>query len=273
MHLLGGDVMSAMIRPDHSHTGGTEGGGTDSREHRATAYGVETDAIVLHCPGPLRDPEHPMHREWELAQSTFFADHNYRGSAQNDLRLKIITYNTKSETSLLESCAAHLGVDLVVLGAGISDWCWEYKIILVHDYLKKNHESELVLCVDAFDTLLLGAPSEIVSRFLSTESTILFASTGSDWPPSQVHRRFEEKAAGLHSPEHRHLNASYIGITSEVVDCLSTIRQAIQQNSPWCRTVDGFDDQLAWRELHRRRYPRLKIDHKCVVFARFDKFR
>jgi hypothetical protein len=239
-------------------------------QRRQRRYGLRTDAVVLHCPGPLRSPANPVHLEWQQAQRCFFADKALENSFQDDPGLTIITYNTGGEVSLLERCAAYLGLTVVVLGRNVSHWSWEYKITLVRDYLASVEPTEHVMCLDAFDTLILDSPQVILGRFRAMSTRILFGCTATDWPPSAEHRRFEAEVSGGASAAHRHLNASYIGRTTDVYRFLERIEHAIGAGASWCRTDTGFDDQLAWREMHRRHHPRLKVDVSCSIFVRFD---
>jgi hypothetical protein len=126
------------------------------------------------------------------------------------------------------------------------------------------------MCLDGFDTLLIGSPQEVLTRFRASSADILFGSTETDWPPSEAHRLFEIAVAAGAPSAHRHLNASYIGRTSEVFTHLAAIDRAILSHEPWCHLGSEFDDQLAWREMHRRHYPRLRIDNDCTIFVRFD---
>ena len=34
-----------------------------------------------------------------------------------------------------------------------------------------------------------------------------------------------------------------------------------------------FDDQLAWRHLHRQEYPRIQVDSSSRIFRRYDIYR
>lgn len=240
---------------------------------RRRQYGLKTDALVVHCPGPLRTPPSPIAPEWERAQLTFFADDRIKGAFVDDPDLTIITYNTDPLPALLERCAQHLGLGLVVLGRGLTDWHWGHKITLVRDYLSSGRSAPYVMCLDAADTLVLAAPSTILERLRSSAAAILFCSVGSDWPPSERHRSFEARVACDAAPPHRHLNANYIGRADEVLDRLEEIAEGLTSEAPWSRTDAGFDDQLAWREMHRRHYPRLQVDRHCQIFARFDAHR
>lgn len=245
----------------------------DDAAGRRARYGLATEAVVLHCPGPLRSSRNPVEPEWRRAQQQFFADEVSKRAFRDDPGLTLITYNTLPESSLLERCAHHLGFSVTVLGRGLRDWRWEYKVTLVRDHLRAHEVVGCVMCLDAADTLLLTGPETLLARFRVTRAGVLFGSTGSDWPPSEPHRRFEASVAADALPAHRHLNASYIGTVPDVAACLDEIAEGLQSGMDWCRAEHGFDDQLAWRELHRRHYPRLQIDKHCTIFARFDESR
>jgi hypothetical protein len=240
---------------------------------RRRRYGLATDAVILHCPGPLRAPGNPIEPEWRQAQQRFFADDATKGAFGDDPGLTLITYNTLSEPSLLERCAQHLGVGVTVLGSGLDDWKWEYKVTLVRDHLRAQDVGGCVICLDGTDTLLLASPETVLARFRATGADVLFCSTSADWPPSDVHRRFEARVAADASPAHRYLNANYIGAVPHVIACLDEIVDGLRCGADWCRTAAGFDDQLAWRELHRRHHPSLQVDRQCTIFARFDEDR
>ncbi len=241
---------------------------------RKTLYQLTTDALVVHCPGPLRRPDHPIRHEWDLAEKTLFADQGAVGACSDHPDLTVITYNTGHDQTLLEACCDHVGLrDLVVLGRG-QPWSFELKILPVRDYLLSNPVAENVLCLDAFDVLLFGCPDIILDRYSRSDAKVLFSSTAGNWPFSSEIGAFEEQVGASASPAHRHLNSgAYIGKTSYVLECLEEIADAIGSSAAWCRTSDGFDDQLAWRELHRRRYPDIQIDTTCSVFVRFDEHR
>jgi len=139
---------------------------------RRGQYRLTTDALTLHCPGPLRTPPNPIAPEWKRAQATFFADTQLNGALVDDPDLTIITYNTDPTPSLLERCAAHLGLSVVVLGRGLPTWTWEHKITLVRDFMRSGRPSRCVMCLDAVDTLILAAPTTILERFDASSNAL-----------------------------------------------------------------------------------------------------
>lgn len=240
---------------------------------RQPHYGLSRDALIIHCPGPLRSPGNPLHRDWDRACASFFADDSLRGAYASHADLTIITYNSYLLPCLLERCLAHLGVDgLVVLGRGKTDWTWEYKVSLVRDYLASDAcRSEYVLCLDGYDVLVLSGPSVILRRFMRSGCQMLFCSTAWDWPPSPECRRFEESVTAPADRAHQHLNAGGILARRSFLEPrLAEIMDAAGKQRPWCFARHGFSDQLAWRHLHRRYYPAIRVDTSCDLFVRFD---
>jgi hypothetical protein len=244
-----------------------------SRQRR---YGLRWDALVLHCPGPERSPLNPFHVQWVAACDAFFGDATTRGTVADHDALTIITYNNRPEPQLLECCLDHLGLHrYVVLGKGLADWRWSYKIELVHEYLSSGTcMTKYVLCLDGDDVLVLADPALILERYLELGCEMLFCGTRGDWPPSEQCAAFEDSVAADADPAHRHLNAGgYLATTAFLAARLEEIVTAMAGRAPWCTAEHGFDDQLAWRHLHRRHHPSIRVDAGCRVFLRFDEDR
>jgi hypothetical protein len=129
----------------------------DQDQRRRLQFGLRTDAVVIHCPGPVRNGANPLALEWERAQESFFSDAALKGIAKGEADLTVITYSTVGRPTLLERCADLLGLQLVVLGRHLTDWRWKYKITLVRDYLESRAPTNYVMCLDAFDTLVLAS--------------------------------------------------------------------------------------------------------------------
>jgi hypothetical protein len=246
----------------------------DDEDRRKSLYQLTTDALVVHCPSNLRVPGHPIREQWELAQQTLFTE-EWAGAACGDHSdVTVITYTTSPDKSLLEACCDHLDVrDLVVLGRD-EPWSYEVKILPLRDYLRSNQVADYVLCLDAYDVLLLGCPDAILDRYRQTNANVLFNGTEVNWPFSIECGEFEHRVGAPASPAHRHLNSGvYLGPTSSVLTYLDEIAEAISTSAEWCRDEHGFNDQLAWKEMHRRHYPDIRVDTMCSVFARFDEHR
>ena len=87
------------------------------------------------------------------------------------MKLHLITVATHEQgyfENLKQTCETH-GVDLVVLGWGQPWKGFTYKINLVQDYSKTLSPDDVVMFIDAFDTIVLRPQNEIVEEFLRFE--------------------------------------------------------------------------------------------------------
>lgn len=239
-------------------------------------YETRFDGFILHCPLPQRVPDNPFHTQWLGATDRFFGDPSVDRAFTDPENLTILTYNTRPEISLLERCVDRLGLeDLVVLGRGRAGWSWWYKIELVLDFLARGLcTTEHVICLDADDVLIVDDPVRILPAFLAADCDLLFCGTRGDQPPSARCWDFENGAYPSGDPLHRHLNAGcYVGHQDVLRECLEEIATGYRERAEWCHHEGEFDDQLAWRHLHARHFPRLRVDVGCDLFLRFDEDR
>jgi anthranilate synthase component II len=250
-------------------------GASDDRTRSQRMYGLRSDALILHCPDPMRRPPNPFRHVWTEACRRFFADETLRDRFTDPDDLTILTYNTYDEEVLLERCLRRLGLRRhVVLGRHVEEWQWIHKIALVAEYLEHNRATEYVMCLDGDDVLVIGDPALALERFREIGSEMLFCGTRGDQPSSPECSQFENAVSEVADPWHRHLNAgAYLGRTEFVRARLREILAAHAAREPWCSSPYGFDDQLAWRHMHLRHHPDIRIDAACRVFLRFDEDR
>ena|GEM_PF-2120253 len=185
-----------------------------------------------------------------------------------------LTYNTRKERSLIENCYAKYNIPAVVLGSENTRWSWLCKVHLVLEYLKPQSVlKEYVLVTDASDVVLTKCPHSIIDRFSEYNADVVFCNTVADWPPCRELYIFELQRY-IENPFHAHLSAGgYFGKTEKVMKYLSEIYDAYAQQEPWAFYRGKFDDQLAWRYLHRKYYPDIQIDHRSRIFKRYDVFK
>jgi len=75
-------------------------------------------------------------------------------------------------------------------------------------------------------------------------------------------------------PLHAHLSAgAYIARKEPLTAYLEEISAGFRARRPEFHVDGTFEDQLAWRELHLRYYPRIKVDFRSSIFRRYDVFR
>ncbi|MGH9675220.1 MAG: glycosyltransferase domain-containing protein [Bryobacteraceae bacterium] len=239
-------------------------------------YGLTHDPVIVHCPWPLRVRGGMFEQEWANACRTALSDEQLRGLARELDGITIVTYSNYGEKTLLERDLEFLGLEnFVVLRTDARPWTQRYKLTLVLDWIAGgNCPTELLLCLDADDNLIVDDAGLIAERFRATECDILFGATPANAPPSTECWSFECSVAEYTDPQHAHLNAgSFLGRADFIENCAREILDSARLDPSFCEAPKGFSDQLGWRRMHRKYYPRIKIDHACRVFLRFDHLR
>lgn len=236
-------------------------------------YGVKHDSVLMHCPGPFRQAGGPLQSEWADACALALSDEALRGSYSGMDGVTLVTYSNYEDPTLLERGLEFLGChDFALLKTAAKPWSHRYKLTLLLEWLQSGQcKSEYLLCLDADDNLFVNSPSLVIPRFQGARCEILFGATMADAPPCRECWNFECSVAEYKDPLHAHLNAGgFIGRTAFIVQCAEEILEGWRVDPAFCETPKHFSDQLGWRRMHRRYYPRIKIDWQCAVFLRFD---
>jgi anthranilate synthase component II len=250
------------------------GAAAAERTRSQAIYGLRSDALVLHCPAPMRLPSNPFRHVWDEACRRFFADAALRDGFSDRDDLTIVTYATTKHEVLLERCLRSLRLRRpVVFGRQLEHWQRIHKISLLVDYLERIPVPEYIMCLNG-DALLVGDPAAALERFRELGCEMLFCGSRGELPRSPECWEFENEVSEVPDAWHRHLGAgAYMGRTAFVRQRLREILAAYGARAPWCFSSSGFDDQLAWSHLHSRHHPDIRIDADCRVFLRFDEDR
>jgi hypothetical protein len=234
------------------------------------------DPIFLHrphgqpCHGITREVISDFNRLAHLVLQNR-AGHRYR--VPDDVTF--ITYHNYQFKCLLERCYEAYGIrDFVVLGREVVQWDWGAKVRLVLDYLESGAcATHYVVCTDADDVLMVSDPATVLDRFLACACDLLFCNTFVDYPPNRECRDFETLRYYTH-PLHCRLSAgAYVAEKEALASCLRKLVAAYNENMSWARYDGAFVDQLGWRYLHSKYYPKIQVDHRCLIFKRYDLFR
>jgi hypothetical protein len=186
-----------------------------------------------------------------------------------------VTYHNYKHECLIERCYKAYGIrDYVVLGRDVATWDWGAKITLVLDYLESGAcGTRHLLCTDADDVLMIRDPAALLDRFRAYSCDLLFCNTFVDYPPDKGCRDFETLKYYTH-PLHCRLSAgAYLAEKEALASCLRELADAYHQSAPWALENGAFVDQLGWRVLHARDYPKLQVDYRSLIFKRYDVFR
>lgn len=189
-------------------------------------------------------------------------------------KVHFITYSTYASKTLIEKSYDTYSIPVTVLGKDIQDWDWLAKITLVLDFVRTQPKlKKYLLVTDARDVVLTTCPHSLIDKFSTYNASVIFCNTVADWPPCKKLYNFESRCY-IEYPLHAHLSAGgYFGFTEKIVKYLEKIEYSFKNRLDWCFYRSNFDDQLAWRFLHKEYFPDIKVDFKSLIFRRFDSFR
>lgn len=220
----------------------------------------------------------------QLLERQLYKQKGLKGQLQKPADLDIVMCTTHAAKQYTENILEYLGIDdFVVLGRELEDWKHIYKLKLIVDHIKRNPQPGLLLHLDAPDVLVTGDLQSAVDHFHSDfECDLLFGAEKNSAPGSKTIggvtnseleflTRIEAFEKASYQAPFQHLNAGcFIGRKEYILEvfseALGTRRQMkLSSHLPY----GGYmydDDQLVLRELHRRHYPRIQIDHQNKVF-------
>lgn len=183
-----------------------------------------------------------------------------------DMNMHIITVGTdESRMWALNQSAAQYGIKVHNLGKGL-DWndpmegyAGMPKIDAVSEFVKDLPPLDVVLFMDAYDTVFADDAQTILERFKGFNVDILFGAEEHHWPDHNIKYQFPE----LPDTPYQYLNSGlYIGYAGPLFDFLSS-----KASIP-----DMGDDQLFCqiRYLHESRGLKVAMDTEAYIFQNHD---
>lgn len=222
----------------------------------------DTDPLAAHCPGPL-------HPDWHR-----FCDAAEAFTAKADKRCDQLTFLTWNATSrpdkpngVLEKSLSRFGVQPLVLGSDIKQWCNINKLALTAEALR-HVRTPYVLGADSSDVVVFRDPQLFVKRFEEHFSAdLVFNASGSRcWPEFPEYVSFESSLPTAAVAQGRHwLNAGvWIGRTEF---CRAYFAE-LAKTSP----VIGYEysEQAVVKREWPKWYPRVQLDYFSLLFQWFN---
>jgi len=220
----------------------------------------------------------------QLIEGRLFKEKGLKGQLQKPADLDIVLCSTLPTKQYTENILEYLGIDdFVVLGRELETWKHIYKLELIVDHIRNNPRPGLLLHLDAPDVLVVSDLQPVVDCFLSEfDCDLLFGAEKNSAPGSKTTReitesevrflsRIEAFEEAAYQPPFCYLNAGcFIGRKDRILDLFSEALNTRKQLQLSSRLHHGDylynDDQLVLRELHRKHYPQIQIDHRNKVF-------
>jgi hypothetical protein len=145
----------------------------------------------------------------------------------NKLRVLIWAINESKEL-MIQTCSQLLdtaklfNIDYELIGVGVKFKEHKQRIWILRDYLKRIDKNEIVLCMDGADTLFNQCGEQILQKFKSQSTRILFSAE-----KNYSHQYFEIKFIFDQPPtlsSYRYLNAgTFMGYAGDLLEMLEEI--------------------------------------------------
>lgn len=127
---------------------------------------------------------------------------------------------------LIESCKNH-GIKPVILGVDQPYYANQTKLYHMRNYLKLLPKDDIVLFVDAFDTLVLADKQTITDRFLAMNVPILMSAEKNCFPRDLL----SKYPADTTTSPFKYLNSgTYIGYAGALLDWLENMTIDLKRN-------------------------------------------
>ncbi|MBT1699403.1 hypothetical protein KK083_21075 [Fulvivirgaceae bacterium PWU4] len=170
----------------------------------------------------------------------------------------ITNANQKGFKEYLQPSCAYHDLDLTVLKYEDRYTTHRIKDVVLYQYLKDRPQKEIVLFTDAHDTAFLSGEKEIMEKFRSFGTPLVFSAEINCWPFSDLAERYPEP--GKHF---RYLNSgAFIGEVGYLVDLYETYPTF----SPAYDPVYNWSNQYYWHHVYLENQDTIAIDHNCEMF-------
>lgn len=164
---------------------------------------------------------------------------------------------------LVESCKQHR-INLVVHGRGKSFDSTIFKLENILDYCVHNtREDDLIVYVDAFDTVILTTQEEIISKFQLFDKKIVFCSHYQCEPYEPIIDHFP--FVDHHLP--RFLNSGgMIGYSKYIQEAIEDMFGEYELVKKMYGNILAISDQFHWSLYYLKHKDIIGIDNRCNIF-------
>lgn len=194
---------------------------------------------------------------------------NWRIDTRLDPDLAVITFNSGGtldhagkRLGIFEESLRRNGVnEITALRGATKKWRNSLKIPLLLDHLNTASVRKYVLIVDSADVILTGDIARLVEVFKTFDCEALFNAERNHWPADLP--RFDEEVA-----------------PGEFFPCLNSgvwvaYASFARELAAYCAALSvekhGKSDQVRYKAAYRHFFPRIRLDHRCVLFQNINR--
>lgn len=171
-----------------------------------------------------------------------------------DLMVVTIASHVDERINLLRESCTNNNLELTILGEGVKWISNAVKFRIINDFLKDQPENQMILFVDAYDVYLNGSAEEIISKFNSFKTDIVFSAESNFFFKKKHLRYYYWKYYPRLHKKYNYLNSgSYMGRAS-------SLRTMIQEITRFYKVDLNNDAQLKDIESDQYLFNRYYVD-------------
>lgn len=157
------------------------------------------------------------------------------------------------------SCAQH-DLELMVIHYHDKYLSHKMKDFLLLEYIKRSGKNETIFFTDAFDTVFLTGAQEIMDKYLSFQSPLVFSAEINCWPDTKLEKEYPE---GTDAYFFKYLNSGgFIG-ESEYIRALI---EKYYNGDKIDHNVHQWSNQYTWNQIYLKERDTIKLDHTGEIF-------
>ena len=162
------------------------------------------------------------------------------------------------EFGTLEETLRYFKVPYIVKGHGTQAWRNTMKAPLLVDYINQA-DTEYTMGIDCYDVCLIKDANELVDIFeRDFDCDMVFNGELISYPPNDDLAKFERSRYGNDSP--------FCYLNSGVWIARTKFLKEVAQDILSFRSRNRRSDQIVYRYLHQKYYPRIQLDKYCKLF-------
>lgn len=166
--------------------------------------------------------------------------------------LTVVTWNSKSEESLLEKQLNGYKIKFINLAKNLN---WTSNRLKPLTFLQAEIQTDYVLGLDAYDVFIIRDLCSIIDKFQKYKCEALFNATTTIYPICSQHKLIEEKIA---EPPFQFFNSGmFVGNTKYIKNVFRKI--------DWNDNREQQSDQFLIRQVYHKD-SNIKLDYRCEIF-------
>jgi hypothetical protein len=176
--------------------------------------------------------------------------------------MKVVTILTDAEaegfTQFLKPSCDYFNLELIILQPEAQYTGHRLKDALLLKFLATLPQNEIILFTDGHDTAFMAGEEEILMKYETFKSPLVFSAEINCWPTPELERLYP--ASSYHF---KYLNSgAFIGRAAYIIDLY-------KQNplfSPKLKAEFSWSNQYFWHHVYLKNRGIIKLDHKCELF-------